>query len=120
VPPPRGAPTGRSVTAGIGPAGGTATLTGSSGTLTLTVPPGALSTTVDFDLSEVTASGLIGGVGSAFRIAAGAVQLALPVTLTFSASVDPATLTAAYQAAVGYWYRVYRCRATRPRSRCRR
>ena len=103
VPPPKGTPTGKRVTFGIGPAGGIAALDG----LTVTIPEGALTTTVVFELTEVTASGLIGGVGNAFRIDAGGAQLALPATLTFSSTVDPATLTAAYQAAIGYWYRVY-------------
>ena len=109
TPPPRGRPTGLISSVVIGPAGGSLSLTASGGALTMAVPAGALAAAVTFSISEIVPVGLLGGVGSGFRIAPSGTPLSLPVTLTFTppTGTSPAGLTAAYQAAVGYWVRVY-------------
>lgn len=109
LPPPRGKPTGLSVSGAIDAAGGSLSFTASAGSLLLTVPAGALASSVTFTISEIVPAGLLGGVGSGYQIDPAGTPLAMPVTLIFTppGGTPPAGLTAAYQAAVGYWFRVY-------------
>ncbi len=109
TPPPRGRPTGLIASVVIGPAGGALSLTASAGALTMAVPAGALAAAVTFTISEIVPVGLLGGVGSGYRIDPPGTPVSLPVTLIFTppTGTSPAFVTAAYQAAVGYWFRVY-------------
>lgn len=77
----------------------------------MTVPAGALSTTVTFTIDElaVDPATALGATGAGYRIGPAGASLALPLTLTFTppSSASPAALTAARQAEIGYWLRVY-------------
>ena len=112
VAPPRGNPTGLTAAGPIGPAGGSVKLIASDGgSLTATVPPGALAATINFTIDEIVTDPLVllGATGKGYRLGPAATPLLLPMTLAFSPPplVSPAGLTAAIQAAVGYWFRVY-------------
>ncbi len=109
TPPPRGRTTGLTASAAIGPAGGSISLIASAGALTLTIPAGALSAAVTFSLSEIIPVGLLGGVGSGYRIDPLGTPVSLPATLTFTppAGTSPTAVMPAYQGATGYWYRAY-------------
>ena len=112
VPPSRGRASGLSAMATIGPAGGTLALVASDGgSLTMTVPAGALGAAVNFTIDEIATDPLvlIGAIGRGYRLGPVGAPLVLPVTLAFAPPppMAPTGLTAAVQAAVGYWFRVY-------------
>ncbi|HEY6913002.1 MAG TPA: hypothetical protein VI356_26720 [Myxococcales bacterium] len=111
VPPPKGRRQAQVATAVIDASGGSLSLQGTtSETMTVTVPPGAVAAPTSFSLTSITNTAP-GGYDSAFRIEAPAgLQLAAPMTLTFTRpdpTIDVSQLTAAYQSATGYWFRVY-------------
>jgi hypothetical protein len=110
VPPPKGRGQAQVATAIIDAGGGSLSLQGTtSETLTVTLPPGAVAAPTSFSLTLITNTAP-GGYDSAFRIEAPAgLQLAAPMTLAWTrpAAIDVSQVTAAFQSATGYWFRVY-------------
>jgi hypothetical protein len=109
-PPAAGKATSRLAQEQLDESGGSITLEGSAGgSLTVVVPPGALLQPTTFALTELSPNTGYGAVGSAFRIEPLEPALAQALTLRFTPPPGDAVkaLTAAYQDATGYWFRVY-------------